>query len=77
MNVSDVQTDLIAYAQNSKNCVEMTCVYSVFISVFNDIYMYGYVFLSQARAGRTWFLKIDPVRIIGIHACMCVRARGY
>ena len=56
----------------------MTCVYSVFISVFNDIYMYAFVFLNQACAGlwptHAWFLKIDPVRIIGIHACVCVSA---
>ena len=36
-------------------------------------------FLNQARAGRrparAWFLKIDPVRIVGmrIRVCMCVR----
>ena len=30
------------------------------------------VFLNQARA---WFLKIDPVRIVGMRVCgcMCVR----
>ena len=40
------------------------------------------VFLNQARA---WFLKIDPVRIVGMRVrvcacvcvCVCVRARGY
>ena len=35
--------------------------------------------LNQTRAGhrpvRAWFLKIDPVRIIGM--CVCVHARGY
>ena len=31
-------------------------------------------FLNQARA---WFLKIDPVRIVCMRACVCVRARGY
>ena len=43
------------------------------------------VLLNQARAGRravrAWFLKIDPVRIVGMRACvcvcLCVRARGY
>ena len=43
------------------------------------------MFLNQARAGRrparAWFLKIDPVRIVGMRACVCVcvcvRARGY
>ena len=33
-------------------------------------------FLNQARAGRrpvhAWFLKIDPVWIVGMHACVCV-----
>ena len=24
------------------------------------------------RPARTWFLKIDPVRIVGIHVCVCV-----
>ena len=43
------------------------------------------LFLNQARAGlqpaRAWFLKIDPVRIVGMRVrvcvCVCVRARGY
>ena len=34
------------------------------------------VFLNQARAGhrpaRAWFLKIDPVRIVGMHVRVCV-----
>ena len=38
------------------------------------------LFLNQARAGRrpayAWFLKIDPVRIVGMRACVrvCVSA---
>ena len=30
--------------------------------------------LNQARAGhrRAWFLKIDPVRILGMHVRVCV-----
>ena len=46
-----------------------------------------FFFLNQARAGHrpvhTWFLKIDPVRIVGMHVrvcvcvCVCVHARGY
>ena len=40
-------------------------------------------YLNQARTSlrlvRTWFLKIDPVRIVGmpVYVCMCVRAQGY
>ena len=40
-------------------------------------------FLNQARAGHrlacAWFLKINPVQIVGMHVCVCVRvrARGY
>ena len=34
------------------------------------------VFLNQARAGlqlaRAWFLKIGPVRIVCMRACVCV-----
>ena len=41
--------------------------------------------LNQARAGRrpvrAWFLKTDPVRIVGMRVCvcvcLCVRAQGY
>ena len=43
--------------------------------------LYGIRFLNQARTGCrpacTWFLKINPVRIVGLHACVCVRAWGY
>ena len=37
-------------------------------------YFEGFL-LNQARASRlayTWFLKIDPVRIVGMRACVCV-----
>ena len=33
-----------------------------------------YHFLNQVH---TWFLKIDPVRIIGMCVRVCVRAQGY
>ena len=37
-----------------------------------------YHFLNQVRAGRrvahAWFLKIDPVRVVGMHVCVCVSA---
>ena len=39
------------------------------------------MFLNQVRAGlrpvHAWSLKIDPVRIVGMRACVCVRAQGY
>ena len=35
-----------------------------------------HLFLNQAYAGQrlahAWFLKIDPVRIVGIRVCVCV-----
>ena len=33
------------------------------------------MFLNQAHAGRTdaWFLKIDPVQIVNMRVCVCVR----
>ena len=46
--------------------------------MFSYAYLfYGHAqFLNQARAGRrparTWFLKIDPVRIVGMHVRVCV-----
>ena len=38
---------------------------------------FDFHFLNQARTGlsRAWFLKIDPVRIIGMRVCVC--AQGY
>ena len=37
------------------------------------------IFLNQARAGlwpaRAWFLKIDPVWIVGMRVCVCVCPR--
>ena len=36
-----------------------------------------YILLNQARSGQwpvhAWFLKIDPVQIIGIRVCVCAR----
>ena len=38
--------------------------------------LYLLLFLNQAHTGhglaRAWFLKIDPVWIIGMHVCVCV-----
>ena len=28
------------------------------------------------KPGRAWFLKIDPVQIVGMCVCVCVCARG-
>ena len=40
------------------------------------ISQYLAIFLHQARAGHrpacAWFLKIDPVRIVGMRVCVCV-----
>ena len=33
------------------------------------ILKYLKIFLNQARA---WFLEIDPVRIVGMRACVCM-----
>ena len=45
------------------------------LSVACDMTQIVLKFLNQAR---TWFLKIDPVRIVGMHvrvcACVCVSA---
>ena len=39
------------------------------------------ILLNQARAGHrpahAWFLKIDPVQIVCMRVCVCVRAQGY
>ena len=57
--------------------------YSVITTGFYTLLLFWLVikFLNQARASlrlaRAWFLKIDPVRIVCIRACVCVRARGY
>ena len=34
------------------------------------------VFKPGVRPVRTWFLKIDPVRVVCMRACVCVRAQG-
>ena len=31
--------------------------------------------LARRRPARTWSLKIDPVRIVGMHVCVCVCVR--
>ena len=41
----------------------------IFVYIVNLCVSSAAVFLNQARA---WFLKIDPVRIVGMRACMCV-----
>ena len=34
------------------------------------ILLFSHLFLNQARGA--WFLKIDPVRIVGMCVCVCV-----
>ena len=52
-------------------------LYTLNINLFGIVYsaLHG-AFLKQARAGlrpaRSWFLKIDPVRIVSMHVCVCV-----
>ena len=45
------------------------------ICMFSTLFSY---FLNQASAShrpvRTWFLKIDPVWIVGMRVCVCVSA---
>ena len=44
--------------------------------LFSPIFLSGNSFLNQAPAGRrparAWFLKIDPVQIIGMRVCVCM-----
>ena len=42
----------------------------IILSLFNPLL----IFLNQVC---TWFLKIDPVRIVGMRVCVCVHIRGY
>ena len=39
-------------------------------------YIHDYFFLNQVHAGlwpaRAWYLKIDPVWIVGMRVCVCV-----
>ena len=40
-------------------------------------YFWGFKVVLEAkmiflRPARTWILKIDPVRIVGMHVCVCV-----
>ena len=52
------------------------------ISTEYKLTIFLFAFLSQARAGhrptRAWFLKIDPVRVVGmcvrVCVCLCVSA---
>ena len=37
----------------------------------------NYEIIKPVRPARAWFLEIDPVQIICMFACVCVRPRGY
>ena len=47
----------------------------------NHVNAKNYQFLNQAcavrRLAHAWFLKIDPVWIIGMRVHVCVRVQGY
>ena len=71
----------IAAEQNFR-CIELTDA-KIWISNNGSLCLVlanRVTFLKQARA---WFLKIDPVWIVGMRVrvcvlvCVCVRARGY
>ena len=53
----------------------------IYVIVTMCIFATRGMLLNQVHAGlwpaRARFLKIDPVRIIGMRACVCVCARGY
>ena len=57
--------------------------YQNFWKLWHITIPYLFSFLNQARVGLqpalTWFLKIDPVWIVGmrVSVCVCVRAQGY
>ena len=68
--------------------MQLSIVRSITDDVFVEEVFYYYdrlwsnvVLLNQARTGHrpacAWFLKIDPVWIIGMCVCVCVHARGY
>ena len=47
-------------------------IITLHISLYKGLFTnsrFSKLFLNQARA---WFLKIDPVRIVGMLACVCV-----
>ena len=53
----------------------------LFMRVFNCIIYVHHGLLNQMRASlwpaRSWFLKIDPVWIVGMRVRVCVCAQGY
>ena len=53
------------------------CITRIFQMVKNCVPIHNLKhLLNQARAGRSaWFLKIDPVRIVCMRACVCVCPR--
>ena len=69
-----------------KKVKRLVCRYGIVHCVAVDEVL-SLMFLNQVRAGHrpahTWFLKIDPVQIVGMRVCVCVcvcvcvRARGY
>ena len=50
-------------------CEVLICVVYCMAQKFNV--EFNFTFLNQAH---TWFIKIDPVRFVGMRACVCVSA---
>ena len=47
------------------------------LNVCNNIMYKAQTYTSLFKPGARRPLKIDPVQIVGMRACVCVRARGY
>ena len=65
-------------AQEFHDALQVRCKKSLLFSplIIMAVGSFFGSFLNQARTGlypaRAWFLKIDPVRIVCVHACVCV-----
>ena len=80
----DIPDNILLYNEEVKLFIPGCESPNVFtVHVYISFCMCAYIckcacgFLNQAHTGcrpvHTWFLKIDPVQIIGMHICVCVR----